>query len=368
MEENHDPQFAGATPSPVPYTVREIQQTVEKNVFSTQNGRLTQANFGNDLNNPFASQKQIKKAFTTYNQWNSATRMIPAKDQEDYKKIRFSQVSLFLQNQDSSTIDEQIAWGCNQKCFSLSCAKPSDDCRPVTLSELAYKYQPDSTLTTYYQNCPSGSCPYFQRFPQVTNFQFLSDNCYQKLYDYLNLVDTGSSNSTIKVTRLNSDSSQDVASINRGLPFQNIYRSSTYTSTINTLLPANDQTVQLPNTCISSSSPPSPDKTRFAAVGFLKNLLETIFDTSKTIRGSNVVTVEYSQKEAEGIQQEYQYMESLTPEKDNQEFNQQNHTFSGNDSDHKLIIPDPGKQNQDKRQIFNLMFWPESWQRGQSSL
>lgn len=369
MEETYDPRFAGTTPSPVPYTVREIQKTVEKNVFSTQNGRRSQANFGNDLNNPFAGSKQIKTAFTTYGQWNSTTRMTSAKDQENYKKTRFTQVSLFLQNQDSSTIDEQVAWGCGQKCFSLSCAKPSDDCRPITLSELAYKYQPDSTLTAYYQNCPSGSCPYLLRYPQVTNFQFLSDNCYQKLYDYLNLVDTGSSNSTIKVTRVSSDSSQDLLTINRGLPFQTIYRSPNYSSAINTALPAKSQTVQLPNVCASTASPPSPDKTRLTLVGFVKNLLEIIFDSSRTVKSSNIVTVEYSQKEAEGIQREYQYMQALTPEKDNQQFDQQNHTFSGDDSDSKLIIPDLGTKNQKFREkIFDPMLYPASWQRGQSSL
>ena len=128
-----------------------------------------------------STPEEINQKFTSFgpDAWNAAIRSTSYEDQLKLKDDRLARAVNNRSGISTTTIDEQVAWGCGDHCFSVNCKKPSATCRPVYLSEVAH-----------FRGVAS-SPKVIESF-NVPNFQQLSFQCYQNIYNLMEITDSGS--------------------------------------------------------------------------------------------------------------------------------------------------------------------------------
>jgi hypothetical protein len=111
------------------------------------------------------------------------SKAITYDNQRDIKDHRLEEAIKNRKGIPSESLDEQVAWGCADQCVSLGC-KIEPDCRPVWMSEVALRLgkTSDSEIVSLYASTP-----------------LLTNQCYQKIYSLLELVDSGSMDTLVQI-------------------------------------------------------------------------------------------------------------------------------------------------------------------------
>jgi len=324
FQQTFEPQNSGSSTPPQPYTATELKQEIQKNDYTSPYSTNIATYLIPEVNS-FSSKEKLRKNFTSYNT-GLAYRLYPAKLQEQSRRDFLNQVVA------GNQVDEQIAWDCSGQCRPLTCPKTA--CRPVYLSELAAHYGIASN-------------------PPVS--ASLSSDCYQKLFDSLNFVFSGSANSKIDIRNVTTTTGQVQSStLDRMIP----NGASLFNTLFQMAIPAKQKKLDY-QSCRVVPAPPTQNTTNPLSFNFFHAISELI-DSVKTVSRRVTYTESQDPRALEGLSAQKTFISNFLPNHQNQELNQLPDSSTGD----KVKIDDlGGKQANDKFSTFSQWFTPYSRQK-----
>lgn len=385
-----DPDTGAPIYEYTPYNPDQIADRIEKNEVSNR-GAPNAEQFANPPDNFHQSPSERRDALSNYTGISAAYRMTSAKSQTELKDRLLLEVPLFLDPHPDGSVDtdvneEQVAWGCQDQCFHLGCGKPQNQgsCRPIYLSEIAwyrlvYRPQPfnekivqnyssdqlirlKSILSQYY-SCNNGSCGYLLEHSQTDYFQLLKNECYQKIYDNLNLVSTGSLDTTVLIHNQDTGSTE-TTQVTRMIPAGKTLNTQ-FTQLIKNIIPDSAQDLKLTN-CRVIDSEAAPDTTNPIRASLIYRLWETlrhIFVRDQEVEVSQDIPIQIIIPEStmEAASYGTQANKFIIPQHIQDKYPSDSN-FSKVEDD-PLSVPDPAQDYYDTQQKASEMILPESWKR-----
>ncbi|MFA4827272.1 MAG: transglycosylase SLT domain-containing protein [Candidatus Shapirobacteria bacterium] len=287
------------------------------------------------LQNPLNSTpEEIKQKFTSFGSdgWNASIRSTPFAEIVERKKARLKGAVLNRSGKNSTTVDEQVAWGCGGRCYSVNCKIPFPNCRPVYLSEVA----------SFFKIADSPEVA-----QSIAGLTPLSSECYQKIYNYMEITDSGSYETNkviVKSDNGNREKTQAypwAASVlnNQGLK----------------LLPQSQQTVSPNDICNTSSGQSTQDEPSPLTLTDLLKAVSIIIRNPQTLTATLQKDIVFDENYVKSVQIEEKAKQSLLPAQ-----SQIPLTASSNESKYNRI--DPGFKAAENSKLQAAYFLPASWQ------
>ncbi len=337
-------------------TIERVEQEVLSNEYLTNySTRKAQIHWTKEFPVEIdATPEEKSSSFKSYDSdgIGSALRTTSHQSQLETKDNRLAEAyRFFTQKSDyhGTTVDEQVAWGCGNWCFSVNCQAPEGQiCRPVFLSEIyAFRQGQMSQYQAAYSS--TKNYPFIQ----------LNANCYQKIFEALKIVDTGSYDTKHII---HSDNENNDTVRKQAIPLAGVYTNNTASSN---LLPDQTQLIES-DFCDTTSRPSGKDRPNPINFGVLIKNINQVWEIfaqeagqtfSQTFRAELTKEIVFDTKYVEGVKKDDTVLASLIPEKSGQHLKDQpfSSTTDKNDTVHL------GNRNEKLRDTFTSYLYPQSW-------
>jgi len=329
------------------YIVTQVAQRLKEDQYSSDLGKKLEMQFS-ETTNPFNPQI-MQTAFTSYkNPISAFFRRWPQDQQEKYKLQRLENVALSLTNQDVISLDTQLAWRCSQKCFTLNCGKPEENCQSVRLSELAYYYK-DQLSAKARKSLNS----------QYSHAQLLPPSCYQNMFRFLNPATPGSLGGQITIQQ-----NGQTLTEKRGLPRTAMLADPIVQDIQNMAIPAHEQQTSS-EICRFVKTPPTGDTTNIGPITFSAAInQEVIRDKARTFNQSISITNSLDSRLEKGIGTHQNFLKHFIPAEIIEQATQRSDQADSTVNQEQFVqFTDPG--NPSLSNIFTNYFQPISWHSDQ---
>lgn len=349
--------------SDIGQTIKRFINRVEQEVLSSEyltnhSTRKAQIHWTKEFPVEINAPSEVKNtSFKSYDSdgVGAALKSTSYQSQIKIKEQRLSEAYRSLTEENKyhgTTIDEQVAWGCGSQCFSVNCQKPEGlTCRPVFLSEI-HAFQ-QGFISQY-------SSTYTSKKNQT--FTQLDDNCYQKIFEALKIVDTGSYDT--KHIILNDNTDNPNSTQKQAIPLAAVYPNN---NAVNNLLPDTQELLEsnICNTLAQDSARDRPNPLQFGKI--VKNV-DKIWDIfveevrtglvfSRSERADLTKRIYFDTQYAQGVQKDDTALSYFIPEDTGKYIKDQPFSSTTNKNDTVHL----GNRNEKLRDAFTSYLYPESW-------
>ncbi|MGI5841391.1 MAG: transglycosylase SLT domain-containing protein [Patescibacteria group bacterium] len=289
----------------------------------------------------------------------SAFRSTSYQKQTSEKESRLTNAVEYINNNTAysgTTIDEQVAWGCGTDCYSINCEKPEGlSCRPVTLTEIHAARS--GTLGSYTPSINNGVA-----------FTPLSSDCYEKIFQLLDLTDNGSFNT--KQVIVDDSETKDDKTRYQAIPMAAVYTNKEAQK----LIPYQKESVEgdVCQTTVNSLGEEQPkDKPNSLSFfnilkklgGNAKEVVEIITEETLgkiinvTVQGDVTKEIYFPNEYVEGVKVDDTGLAYFIPQNDGQQIKSTSFS-SAPESDDTVHL---GYRNEQLRDTFTSFLYPQSW-------